>query len=143
MKKQSGFKMKGFSGFGNSPVKQDLLNTKIKDIPGKVKKSVKKLGDKTVKDVIKMTPPGQTYQRVQKLLNLFRSPKINITNLPMGGIEAVSERLGTMTRTKTKPDKPAKGLEPEIKIKKMKVLPVKPMPKIKQKRFDKVTKTFR
>ena len=37
--------------------------------------------------------------------------------------------------TKTKPDKPAKGLEPEIKIKKMKVLPVKPMPKIKQKRF--------
>ena len=140
MKKQSTFKMKGFGGFGNSPVKQDLLNTKVKDIPGKVKKSVKKLGDKTIKDFIKMTPPGQTYQSVKKVLNLFRSPKIDATNLPTGGLEAFSEKLGSLTRTKIKPAKPTRGLEPEIK--KIKKLPVKPI-KIKPKRFDKVTKTFK
>jgi len=140
MKKQSGFKMKGFSGFGNSPVKQDLLNTKVKDIPGKVKKSVKKLGDKTVKDFIKMTPPGQAYEGVKKLFNLFRSPKINITNLPTGQKEMTNELFSTMTGPKAKRSKPTRGLEPEIK--KIKTLPVKPI-KIKPKRFDKVTKTFR
>ena len=41
MKKQSSFKMKGFSGFGNSPAK-NVLDTKLKDVPKKAKKAVKK-----------------------------------------------------------------------------------------------------
>ena len=47
MKKESAFKMKGFSGFGNSPVENNgILDTKFKDVPKTLKKSVKKVSKK-------------------------------------------------------------------------------------------------
>jgi len=59
MKKESSFKMKGFSGFSNSPAK-NVLDTKISDIPKKTKKAVKKGVDKlknmTIRDVMRVNP---------------------------------------------------------------------------------------
>ena len=49
------FKMKGFSGFGNSPIKQDSRKTfeRIKKMKDKAKKFVKSLDIKDVKKVTK------------------------------------------------------------------------------------------
>ena len=90
MKKQSAFKMKGFSGFGNSPVKNNgILDTKFKDVPKKLKKSVKKvskkasdaisnvkekIGNTTVRDIIKTTPQYKIYKNVK---NKFPKNKNN------------------------------------------------------------------
>ena len=81
MKKQSAFKMKGFSGFGNSPVENNgILDTKFKDVPKKLKKSVKKvskkasdaisnvkekIGNTTVRDILKSTPNYKLYKKIK------------------------------------------------------------------------------
>ena len=69
MKKQSSFKMKGFSGFGVSPAK-NVLDTKIGDIPKKAKKAVKtgidKFKNTTIRDIMRINPVYRVFDNRRK-----------------------------------------------------------------------------
>ena len=109
------FKMKGFSGFGNSPIENnDLLDTKLKDVPKTIKKSVKKvskkasdaisnvkesIGNTTIKDIIKSTPQYKIYKNVKN--KFTKTPKKNDVSdagkNAMRGLteEGLEEKVGT------------------------------------------------
>jgi hypothetical protein len=136
MKKQSSFKMKSFSGFGNSPAK-NVLDTKISDIPKKTKRAVKKGVDKlknmTIRDVMRVNP-------IFRSLDNRRRRKDASKTLIDGVREGVSEAIGSrrlMSQKMRKIRKPDALRQPQIKIKTMpkkriKKLPVKPKMRFNQ-----------
>ena len=84
MKKQSAFKMKGFSGFGNSPVKQNVLKPH-KDI--KPDKPHKFLSDEAKE--VKQTEPKKNKRTNFNVSNPPVKPKGNGGTIrPISGFEA-------------------------------------------------------
>jgi len=96
MKKQSSFKMKGFSGFGVSPAK-NVLDTKISDIPKKAKKAIKtgidKFKNTTIRDVMRINP-------VYRVFDNRRRKKMTkkLSELPFGGVPRGAKSLFTNQR---------------------------------------------
>jgi hypothetical protein len=132
MKKQSSFKMKGFSGFGNSPAK-NVLDTKLKDVPKKAKKAVKKgvdrLKNMTVRDVMRVNP---IFRSIDNRRRRKRLSEVAVEGAGGGAAEALGRR-GLMSKTMRKVGKPVKRLKMQtIPKKSIKKLPVKPKMKFNQ-----------
>tara|TARA_Y100001937_G_C7089422_1_gene316947 strand:+ start:284 stop:703 length:420 start_codon:yes stop_codon:yes gene_type:complete len=136
MKKQSSFKMKGFSGFGSSPAK-NVLDTKIKDIPKKAKKVVKKSVDRlknmTVRDMFRINP---VYRALDNRRRRKDASEAFVEGAGGGAAEALGRR-SLMSQKMRKIRKPDALRQPQIKIKTMpkkriKKLPVKPKMRFNQ-----------
>ena len=136
MKKQSSFKMKGFSGFSNSPAK-NVLDTKISDIPKKTKKAVKKGVDKlknmTIRDVMRVNPIFRSLDNRRKRKRLS---EVAVEGAGGGAAEALGIR-GLMSQKMRKIRKPDALRQPQIKMqtipkKSIKKLPAKPKMRFNQ-----------
>ena len=136
MKKQSSFKMKGFGGFGNSPAK-NVLDTKLKDVPKKAKKAVKKgvdrLKNMTVRDVMRVNP---IFRSIDNRRRRKDASEAFVEGAGGGAAEALGRR-GLMSQKMRKIRKPDALRQPQIKIKTMpkrriKKLPVKPKMRFNQ-----------
>ena len=132
MKKQSSFKMKGFSGFGNSPAK-NVLDTKLKDVPKKAKKAVKKgvdrLKNMTVRDVMRVNP---IFRSIDNRRRRKDASEAFIEGAGGGAAEALGSRR-LMSQKMRKVGKPVKRLKMQtIPKKSIKKLPVKPKMRFNQ-----------
>ena len=87
MKKQSSFKMKGFSGFGVSPAK-NVLDTKIGDIPKKAKKAIKtgidKFKNTTIRDVMRINPVYRVFDNRRRKKMTKKVSELPFDNVPKG-----------------------------------------------------------
>ena len=135
MKKQSSFKMKGFGGFGNSPAK-NVLDTKLKDVPKKAKKAVKKgvdrLKNMTVRDVMRVNP---IFRSIDNRRRRKRLSEVAVEGAGGGAAEALGRRRmkDKISKTMRKVGKPVKRLKMQtIPKKSIKKLPVKPKMKFNQ-----------
>tara|TARA_A100001515_G_scaffold451_1_gene466 strand:+ start:186 stop:593 length:408 start_codon:yes stop_codon:yes gene_type:complete len=132
MKKQSSFKMKGFSGFGNSPAK-NVLDTKLKDVPKKAKKAVKKgvdrLKNMTVRDVMRVNP---IFRSIDNRRRRKRLSEVAVEGAGGGAAEALGSRRmkDKISKTMRKVGKPVKIQT--IPRKSIKKLPVKPKMRFNQ-----------
>jgi len=128
--------MKGFSGFGSSPAK-NVLDTKIKDIPKKAKKVVKKSVDRlknmTVRDMFRINP---VYRALDNRRRRKDASEAFVEGAGGGAAEALGRR-SLMSQKMRKIRKPDALRQPQIKIKTMpkkriKKLPVKPKMRFNQ-----------
>ena len=121
-KKPSSFKMKGFSGFGNSPVHQNWLDTKLKDvkknISTKIKKVKENIGNTTVRDVLNLSP---TYKQFTKVIKKINKPKNDVSDAAKNALRSLTAQglMGKLTRKTINP-----VVMPKIDIKAIKKLPV-------------------
>ena len=145
MKKQSSFKMKGFSGFGSPIQKNGILDIKFKDVKknvtNKFKKVKENIGNTTLRDVMKQTPSYRIYNKVKNSLNKNKNTE-DLKNVVTNSLKTV-ESTGLMSKQLVKKKKRTKKLIPRqdkpIKLPKIKV---KQIP-TREKRYDPTVKTFR
>jgi len=145
MKKQSSFKMKGFSGFGSPIQKNGILDIKFKDVKknvtNKFKKVKENIGNTTLRDVMKQTPSYRIYNKVKNSLNKNKNTE-DLKNVVTNSLKTV-ESTGLMSKQLVKKKKRTKKLIPRqdkpIKLPKIKV---KQIP-TREKRYDPIAKTFR
>tara|TARA_R100001463_G_scaffold14912_1_gene39170 strand:- start:499 stop:942 length:444 start_codon:yes stop_codon:yes gene_type:complete len=126
MKKQSTFKMKGFSGFGSPIEKNGILDTKFKDvkknITNKFNTIKENIGNTTLRDVLKTTPHYHVFKKIKrttdkvKQLNALES--LADTN-SLSGVMGLKNKKTKKTLKKTK-TKPVKTIE-KLNVKKMPV----------------------
>jgi len=132
-KKSSSFKMKGFSGFGSPIEKNGILDTKLKDVPKKVKNTVtntfnnikENIGNTTVKDVL-ITAASPHYQVFKKIKKTYDKVKLNALEnsadaAVSGGLMGLKNKK--TKKTKTKPVKTIKKLKVKKVVNKKKMNP--------------------
>jgi len=103
-KKPSSFKMNGFSGFGNSPMHQNWLDTKLTNIPKKVKNTVSntvntvknKFKNTTVRDVLNLSP---TFNTVNKIIKK-RKTKTDMTDAAKNALRNITSHSLMSTKYK-------------------------------------------
>ena len=93
-KKPSSFKMNGFSGFGNSPMHKNWLDIKFKDvkknISNKISNVKERIGNTTIRDVIKSTPEYKIYSNVKKRLNKNKPKSNNVSNAAKNAMRSLT-----------------------------------------------------
>ena len=145
MKKQSSFKMKGFSGFGSPIQKNGILDIKFKNVKknvtNKFKKVKENIGNTTLRDVMKQTPSYRIYNKVKNSLNKNKNTE-DLGNAVTNSLKTL-ESTGLMSKQLVKKKKRTKKLIPrQDKPIKMPKIKVKQIP-IREKRYDPIANTFR
>ena len=146
MKKESSFKMKGFSGFGSPIQKKGILDIKFKDVKknvtNKFKKVKEKIGNTTLRDVVKHSPSYRIYNKVKNSLNKNKNTE-DLGNAVTNSLKTL-ESTGLMPKqlVKKKKRRTKKLIPRQDKPIKMPKIKVKQIP-TREKRYDPTVKTFR
>ena len=128
--KKGPFKMKGFSGFGNSPAK-NVLDTKIKDIPKKAKKAVKTgidmVKNTTIRDIMRINPVYRVFDNRRRKKMTKKLTELDHQGVPRGAKVLFTNQRGPKAKRLVR----QRGKEEIIKMqpispKKPQKLPVKP-----------------
>ena len=128
MKKQSSFKMKGFSGFGVSPAK-NVLDTKIGDIPKKAKKAIKtgidKFKNTTIRDVMRINPVYRVFDNRRRKKMTKKVSELPFDNVPKGAKVLFTNKRGLKAKRLVRQIQQKRDKE---QITKMKTIPVHKVP---------------
>ena len=137
MKKQSSFKMKGFSGFGVSPAK-NVLDTKIGDIPKKAKKAIKtgidKFKNTTIRDVMRINPVYRVFDNRRRKKMTKKVSELPFDNVPRGAKALFTNQRGLKAKRLVRQIQQKRDKE---EITKMKTIPVQKVPVKPKMTFNK------